>query len=164
MHLRDLNLDSLDPSYRRATVNMALATLCCEKLLAKLPEGIDKNQISFVVATHFGEVHSTLEFLNTYNETKTPRPILFQNSLHNSTLGFASIQLGLTGPGLTISCDHETEFSAKLTCENLLELTPYVLLCFIDCIPSELSNFYLEKFPFLEKHLDQASAFLYSRD
>ncbi|UYL09607.1 beta-ketoacyl synthase chain length factor [Bdellovibrio sp. SKB1291214] len=163
LRTRDISMDSLDPSYRRATLNMALTTLTAEKVLQQLPAGISKDQVSFVVATHFGEVSSTLEFLNTYYETQTPRPILFQNSLHNSTLGFASIQLGMTGPGMTISCDSETVKSAHEAGRHLLTLTPYVLISIVDCVPEELTGHYLEKFPFLGEHLNQATSYLFAR-
>lgn len=159
----DVDMDSLDPSYRRATMNMALTTLTAQNVLKNLPEGVSKSDISFVVATHFGEVNSTLEFLNTYHETQTPRPILFQNSLHNSTLGFASIQLGLTGPCMTVSCDRETVKSAHEMGQNLLTLTPYVLISIVDCVPDALTEHYLEKFPFLGEHLNEATSFLYAR-
>lgn len=163
LRTHDVNMDSLDPSYRRATLNMALTTLTAEKVLQQLPTGVSREDVSFVVATHFGEVNSTLEFLNTYHETQTPRPILFQNSLHNSTLGFASIQLGMTGPCMTISCDRETVSSAHEMGENLLTLTPYVLISIVDCVPEELTGHYLEKFPFLGEHLNQATSYLFAR-
>jgi 3-oxoacyl-(acyl-carrier-protein) synthase len=163
LHTTDVNLDSLDPSYRRATMNMALTTLTAEDVLKKLPEGTSRADVSFVVATHFGEVHSTLEFLNTYHETQTPRPILFQNSLHNSTLGFASIQLGMTGPCMTVSCDRETVNSAHEMGKSLLTLTPYVLISIVDCVPDALTGHYLEQFPFLGEHLNEATSYLYAR-
>jgi hypothetical protein len=160
----EVDLNSLPPAFRRATLNMALATLSCEKCLEALPPGLPRDQVSFVVATHFGEVRTTLEFLSTFHETQTPRPILFQNSLHNATLGFASIHLGLTGPAMTVSCDRETASAARALGESLLALTPYMLLCFVDCIPGPLTEYYLNAFPFLETHLNKASCFLYARD
>ncbi len=159
----DVDMDSLDPSYRRATMNMALTTLTAEDVLKKLPAGVTRADVSFVVATHFGEVNSTLEFLNTYHETQVPRPILFQNSLHNSTLGFASIQLGMTGPCMTVSCDSETVNAAHEMGKNLLTLTPYVLISIVDCVPEALTGHYLEKFPFLGEHLNEATSYLYAR-
>jgi len=159
----NVNLQELDASYRKATLNMAMVTLSCEQALRHLPEDANKSQVSFVVATHFGEVSSTLEFLSTYHETQTPRPILFQNSLHNSTLGFASLQLGLTGPAMTVSCDRATPHAAMNLAETLLELTPYVLVCFVDHLPAPLVPYYLENFPFVESYLNKARCQLYSR-
>jgi hypothetical protein len=160
---RQIDLNSLDPAYRRATLNMALTTLNCEQLLKMLPATVSKDQISFVVGTHFGEVSTTLEFLRVYHETQTPRPILFQNSLHNSTLGFASIHLGLTGPAMTVSCDRDTEKAAMEISESLLQITPYVMLCYVDSIPDSLTEHYLETYPFLEKFLNKARCFLFAR-
>ena len=162
LKITELDLETLDPSYRKATVNMALACLACENLLKLHPE-IPRGDISFILATHFGEVHSTLEFLKTYHETQVPRPILFQNSLHNSTLGFTSIQLGLTGPAMTVSADAETEKATYELADSLFELSPYVLVCFVDYVPESLMAYYEQSFPFIKKYLNQASSFLYSR-
>ncbi|MBK7962175.1 MAG: beta-ketoacyl synthase chain length factor [Bdellovibrionales bacterium] len=100
-----------------------MTTLCCEHLLKALPAQTSKQDVSMVLATHFGEVGSTLDFLR----TSPSSPTLFQNSLHNSTLGFASVTLGLTSPGMTISCDSETYSSSLLMAETLLNMTPLSL-------------------------------------
>jgi 3-oxoacyl-(acyl-carrier-protein) synthase len=159
-----LNFDALDPAYRRATTNMAMATLACEQALSTIPAQIPREEVSFVLGTHFGEVHSTLDFLSTYYETNTPRPILFQNSLHNSTLGFATIKLGLTGPALTVITDRKTQNSVLNLAESLLTMTPYVMVCFVDCIPDQLIPQYLENFPFMEKFMNKAHCFVFSKD
>lgn len=156
-------MDNLDPAFRRASVNMVLTTLNCEELLKNIPQNISKDRVSFVVATHFGEVSTTLEFLSTYHETHVPRPILFQNSLHNSTLGFASIHLGLTGPAMTISCDRETESSAMQMCESLLTMTDYALLCLVDSIPQGLVNYYVETYPFLKPFVNKSTCYLFGK-
>lgn len=158
----EINLDQLDPAFRKATLNMALATLASDEVLKKIPD-VPRDQISFVLATHFGEVATTMDFLETYRDSQLARPLLFQNSLHNSSLGFACIHLGLTGPAITVSADRETHAAALSTAENLLGLTPYVLVCYVDCLPAPLAPYYLASFPFLKEHLDQASCELYAR-
>lgn len=158
----DVNLEALSPAFRKASLNMVMGSLVCEKVIQQIPL-VPKDQVALVLATHFGEVDSSLEFLRIYHETQMPRPILFQNSLHNSTLGFASIQLGLTGPAITVSADKETEAAALLTVDTLLETSPYVLLCFVDYIPELLTFYYLDRFPFMKKYLNKASCFLFHR-
>ncbi|MGE3759614.1 MAG: beta-ketoacyl synthase chain length factor, partial [Pseudobdellovibrionaceae bacterium] len=96
------------------------------------------------------------DFLSGFHETQTPSPILFQNSLHNSTLGFTTIHLGLTGPALTVSADKATISSALETAQSLLEVTPYALVCFVDYIPTELEPYYLARYPFMEKNWNRA--------
>lgn len=156
----DIDLDQLDATYRRASLNMVMACLACEEAIQKLPHDLDKDDLAVIFATHFGEVESSLSFLKTFEESKMPRPILFQNSLHNSALGFTSIHLGLKGPAMTISVDEETEGSAYLLAETLLENHARVLICFVDHIPLPLMNAYLKRFPFVEKFLNQATCLI----
>ncbi|RYZ87050.1 MAG: hypothetical protein EOP06_13375 [Proteobacteria bacterium] len=159
----EIELEKMDPAFRRATRNMALATLVTEKVLESLPVHVQKDEISFVVGTHFGEIDSTLEFLHGCYELNTARPILFQNSLHNSTLGFVSMRLGLTGPAMTVSCDRDTASASVNLGETLLELTPYVLVCTVDCLPKALKAEYLRAYPFIESYVDRAHCALYAR-
>lgn len=160
--LETVDFMALDPAYRRATPNMVLATRACESVLASLPSDVSRSDISFVLGTHFGEIEASLEFLKTYYETQTPRPILFQNSLHNSTLGFATIHLGLTGPALTISSGSETVASGLSLVENLLSLTSYAMLCFVDNIPKPIEHHYLNYMPELKTFVNQAHCFLFT--
>lgn len=158
----EVDLENLAPAFRKASLNMIMASVVCEKAIQQIAD-VPKADVGFILGTHFGELDSTLEFLRTYHETQVPRPILFQNSLHNSTLGFITIQLGLTGPSLTVTTDCETVSSAMLMAETLLEKSRYVLVCLIDCIPEKLTPYYLKRYPFFEKHLNKASCMLFSR-
>jgi 3-oxoacyl-(acyl-carrier-protein) synthase len=56
-----------------------------------------------VFGTSHGELEVTKDFLVTLSTKGLARPILFQNSLHHSTLGFISLKLGISGPGITVS-------------------------------------------------------------
>ncbi len=156
----EIHLDELPSSFRKATLNMALAYTVCNKALKSLP-GLNTENVSFVIATHFGEVQSTLDFLSIYSETGVPSPILFQNSLHNSTLGFVAIQLALTGPAMTISLAVQTESSMKLLVDSLVDLSGAVIICFVDCLPDQLQQHYLEIFPFLQNTLNKAIAYAF---
>lgn len=139
---------------------MALTTLACELALASL-SGIPKENIAVIVATHFGEVRSTLDFLAIYNETQVASPTLFQNSLHNSTLGFAAIRLGITGPSMTLGLSEQTQGSLKDLVESFVQLTGAVIICFVDYIPTELTTYYLGNFPFLKNTLNKATAYTF---
>lgn len=158
---KDINQNHADPAFRKATANMAGAFQVCQKTLSALND-IQKNSLSVIVATYFGEVSSSLEFLTTLHEQKIAKPILFQNSLHNSTLGFISIQLGLQGPAFTISADQKTEHSVALTAHSLLNLTDHVLVCYVDIVPEYLKKNYEKAFPQLSHHLGWARSFLLS--
>lgn len=158
----EINLQELEPEFRKATLNMVLATFAMKTVLREAQD-VPRHQIATIVGTHFGEVESSLDFLSTYRQSKITRPILFQNSLHNSTLGFASIQLGLTGPGMTISTDDLTVRAVANCAESLLTTSEYVLICFVDYIPSALVESYQRKHPFLQQHLNLARAFLLTR-
>lgn len=151
-----------NPIYRRATPNMALANIACMQILERNPS-IKKEDLSFVLGTAFGEVESSLKFLKTYAEEGIARPNLFQNSLHNSTLGFVTIQLGLTGPAMTVSQGKETKVATEKVAETLLNITEHVLICMIDVTPDELNRYYKDAFPEIEPWLGQARCRLWKR-
>jgi hypothetical protein len=163
LHLKDLDLQNLDPVFRRATPSMVLATLGCQNLLQSIPD-IPRDQISFLMGCHFGEIGSTLDFLKTYQETQVPRPILFQNSLHNSTLGFTTIQLGLTGPAMTVSTGKKTVQSVLDLSENMLLISDFTILCFVDSVPSAVAPFYQPLLSDFDIYQDQSACFLVCTD
>jgi 3-oxoacyl-(acyl-carrier-protein) synthase len=95
-----------DPSFRKATIPMMMAWQAVTKALAALPQqaGDDgRKHWGLVFGTSHGELEVTRDFLVTLVNKGLARPILFQNSLHHSTLGFISLKLGISGPGLTVS-------------------------------------------------------------
>ncbi len=153
--------------FRKASLNMVLATLAAEKAIRlcapSLPEGY-LSSCGMVFATRFGEVQSSLDFLQSYQKTKVLKPILFQNSLHNSTLGFASIQLGIKGAGLTISSGSELFQSIVEGARALLFLHEYLIICIADFLPWELKTHYLRVFPHAEKYVDRAQVFILKRN
>jgi hypothetical protein len=97
----------LNPAFRKATRAMMLACSSIEAAFEKEPlKGLlQKNPASFslVLGSAFGELETTKDFLKTLSESGMARPMLFQNSLHNSTTGFVSIHFKFTGPVLTTS-------------------------------------------------------------
>lgn len=157
-----LDYTTIDAQFRKATSNMIAAYDVCKKSYESLSED-ERKSLSLIVVTYFGEVSSSLEFLTTLKQSQLAKPILFQNSLHNSTLGFISIQLGLTGPAITLSADELTDQAVSSTTKGLLTLTDHVLVCYVDLVPDFLKKYYNTTFPQLEKNLGFAKSFILSK-
>lgn len=107
--------------FRKATRNMAMAYLSIEEALASCPQAKESPQTGFVLGTSHGEFGATRDFLVALADTGVARPLLFQNSLHNSTLGFLSLKLKVTGPAITASNHHFTGENALETAMLLLQ-------------------------------------------
>jgi 3-oxoacyl-[acyl-carrier-protein] synthase II len=92
-----------DPDFRKASVPMALAYDAARSAVARLPETVRAtlSDWGLVIGVDHGELEVTKDFLCTLHAKGVARPFLFQSSLHNATLGFLSMRLGLQGPGLT---------------------------------------------------------------
>jgi len=90
------------PDFRKATRNMAMAYASLENLIRDFPNDVFR-EAGLVFGSSHGELETTKEFLKTLAEAKVARPILFQNSLHNSTVGFLAMKLGITAPTVTLS-------------------------------------------------------------
>lgn len=97
-----VHLDSSRPEFRKATRNMIWVQTALEAALGTRREAIGEN-LGLVLGTSHGELAVTMDFLKALAATGMARPILFQNSLHNSTAGFAALNLQITGPMLTVS-------------------------------------------------------------
>lgn len=159
VHESTLIQQEQNPVYRKATRNMLAADYVCQQVLKNFDRN-SKNDLGFILGTRFGELTSTLEFLTAFDEGRPLSPIHFQNSLHNSTLGFICINNQLTGPALTVSCGSNTEKSLMDTAEAIGSFTPFVLLCTVDYIPESLKHNYYVAHPELKKHDGWARAFL----
>lgn len=102
----DVSGHALLPEFRKSSLGMVYTHAAVTKLLQATPEAIAKvgaEQCGIVVGTSQGELGSTKEFLENIALKGVARPIIFQNSLHNSTLGFLTLQFGITGQALTVS-------------------------------------------------------------
>ncbi len=163
VHENDLKDLSADPKFRKATLNMMAAHQACAKTLAGLSEE-EKKSLAVVVSTNFGEVSASLDFLTSLVETGIAKPILFQNSLHNSTLGFVSIAFGLQGPALTVSADRFSDSAVMNTVSGLLQVSDKVLVCFVDVIPDFLKKYYNLAFPYHQTHFEWARSFIVSKE
>lgn len=125
------------PDFRRATRNMILSYVAVQKLNEKKP--IDWNTCALVVATAHGEFQATRDFLWELERTSTARPLLFQNSLHNSTVGFLSRMFQARGPVFTIS---DGNFSGERGLELARELleTGVVRQCVVVGVDGKVSE------------------------
>jgi hypothetical protein len=95
----------LPPAWRKATRNMVMATASIERALASLTglQVAGNPEVALVLGSASGELETTADFLSTWAKSKMARPILFQNSLHNATTGFAAIHFKIMGPVFTMS-------------------------------------------------------------
>lgn len=100
-HCSDTQNFVSDPRFRKATRNMMMAFGAAQKAIAGFEGAL--TDCGFILGSSHGELEVTLQFLKTFAESATARPLLFQNSLHNSTAGFVSLSWRFTGPMLTVS-------------------------------------------------------------
>lgn len=120
---------SVSKELRRATRMMKMTHAVVQQALDPFP-GLDRAALGVVLGTGHGELETTNEFLHHYRTTGSARPILFQNSLHNATLGFLSQSFGLVGPALTNS-DHYFTGEKSLELAMLLLHQRQALYCLV---------------------------------
>jgi Beta-ketoacyl synthase, N-terminal domain len=141
-----------DPKFRRATRNMALAYLTISDLCETLPSGwleSHADRLAFVVGTSHGELEPTVQFLRGLGSSGIARPFVFQNSLHNATLGFLSQIFGFRGPAFTVSHHY---FSGEDALEIAIDLlsdvsSPYALVVGIDGLISGTERAFQSTYP-----------------
>ena len=116
----DLATILLQPEFRKATLNMAMAYASLSQAIKPLL-GENLADLGLVLGSNHGEFGATRDFLKALADTGVPRPLLFQNSLHNATIGFLAMKFGLTGPCVTVSNGILTSKNALETAHLLLE-------------------------------------------
>lgn len=101
----DLPSTPLPPAWRKATRNMILTCTAIERSWGRIRGKADvpASEIGIVLHTSSGELEASADFLASWAQQGLARPLLFQNSLHNATTGFASIAYGIAGPSVTVS-------------------------------------------------------------
>lgn len=98
-----------NPDFRKATPKMQLANLAMGMAIESLAQSKAdqafsiRDDVGFIFNSGYGELEATIDFLKSLSETGVARPLLFQNSLHNSTMGFCAIRFGLTGAAITLN-------------------------------------------------------------
>ena len=136
------------PELRRATTNMLAVSAAIERLAPK-PEALaGSTDLGVVIGTSHGELEPTVEFLRELGATRTARPFLFQNSLHNATLGFLTQRYALRGAGFTVSRRwHSGEDALELAADLLHTGTERVLVIGVDGLPPGLEGALAETYP-----------------
>jgi 3-oxoacyl-(acyl-carrier-protein) synthase len=135
--------DIARPSFRKATLNMMLTTLAAEQALtvvqSELASGDPSRQMA-LLGSIYGEIKATKDFLHSLYIDDLARPFIFQNSLHNATLGFLTTQLKWHGPGLTMSNDVGTAQDLISTARMQISsgLMDFCLVVMTDCYFDEL--------------------------
>lgn len=122
---RDIDFDAykLRPEFRKATLNMILAAASQDQAFAGIGHTLTQENLSsaaMVFGSSYGELGTTISFLDYLSQSGVARPLLFQNSLHSATLGFLAIRLKLTGPSVTAS-------NSYYTAEDCIELATTLL-------------------------------------
>ena len=134
------------PEFRKATINMTLAAASFDEAFAQAPYLLESqyvNSAGLVLGSSYGELGTTISFLEQLSQSQMARPLLFQNSLHNSTLGFLTMRLKLQGPAMTVS-------NSLVTGENCIELAATLLndkalpYCVVTAVDSIVTGLHLD--------------------
>lgn len=133
-----------DPRFRKASTNMLLAFKALKNLITPWKSLMEGESAGVVLGTSHGELETSKEFLKSYDQQGLARPILFQSSLHNSTLSFVAQALSFEGLALTTSNSFLSGEKALETAALLLNQN-VVKLCFVlgvDSVVSDLKSIY----------------------
>ena len=115
---QDLSRFQRDPDFRKATPNMIMGYAALDGVVKKFPK---LDTASFVLGSSFGELQTTESFLSALTKQGLARPLLFQNSLYNATIGFLALKLGATGPSVSVSNRYFTGESCLETASILID-------------------------------------------
>jgi hypothetical protein len=162
----DLTTGANRPEFRKATRKMKNCLGVAELALSRLPPNL-KNTLTSnkyenmctILGTSLGEIEVTRDFLVTLDQTGMARPILFQNSLHNSVNGFITLTLGLRGPSITVSNRFMTSENALTTAELLMgPQNPFAMVICGEIVVEDFMPGYSKNYPGGTKLRDGASA------
>jgi 3-oxoacyl-(acyl-carrier-protein) synthase len=152
-----------DPAFRKASRNMIAANLAIETAVSSAHlNTADLKESAFILGSSYGELESTTEFLKNWVGSKLARPMIFQSSLHNGTLGFLALHLGLKGPSFTVSQQFFTgERSLELAFDLIRgEVVESALVAAVDIMNPELMPALIPHLPENFRWEDGASAVL----
>lgn len=146
------SLDSLleKGDFRRATKNMCVAYLSMKYCVDALGEDwkVVQQNAGAVLGTSHGELAATANFLEEFGKNNTARPLVFQSSLHNASLGFIAKQFGITGPALTVSDKYRSGQEALEAAEILLSenICKFCFVTGVDLIPEQISSLFFKMY------------------
>jgi len=156
-----------DPDFRRATTNVRLAASAVEKALAALAAPLSDagSRVALVVATGHGELEPTAGFLQELGRTNVARPLLFQNSLHNTAAGFLALRLALVGPVTTVSDAMFSGEDAVDVARTLLDGDADIAVVVgVDTFPAVLSELLPSLYPDGFRPVDGAAAIILANE
>jgi hypothetical protein len=161
--INDINM--ANPEFRNTSRNMVLAHTALDKIFSShafLLEFLKQKTTGVFVGTSHGELQCTSDFLRSIAVDGLARPILFQNSMHNSILGFVTKTYGLTGPSFTVSSQYFSgEDALCLACDALdSQMIQYALVIGVDTIPSGIENLFYATYEKGVKLVEHAGAVL----
>ena len=144
----DIPLLAATPKFRKCTPKMQLASISIHRSIAALKKTksesalSDRSRVGFVLNSGYGELEATTGFLKTLAESGVARPMLFQNSLHNSTTGFCAIHFQLEGPAFTLNHRIFGGEQALLLAETLIAdgECDVCLVTTVESVPLEFLN------------------------
>lgn len=149
----DIEADLNDDKNRKKSQNMILASRTVEDLLAqmqKLP-GLAETVLDVIFCSGEGEIDQTFEFYKNLAQNRA-RPILFQNSLHNSTLGSISLEVPRIASGMTIS-NGDVSFETALDAALSSQSSNPILILGVDAYSAEIktlrTEFYQQQVDFV---------------
>ena len=153
----------LKPSFRKASLNMKMGYQSIREACRNFSH---LDECGFVLGTSYGEIENTKEFLKNFATTGVARPILFQSSLHNGTLGFLALELSIFGPTFTVSQHHFTGEHALSLGIDLIRggLVPACLVTTVDIMSPALLSILERMYPPHLKWKDGAASFIISTE
>ena len=101
-NLQDVSAELELDSNRKKSANMVLASKILIELLEQTKKQFSLESVNVIFTSSEGELGQTFDFFKNLAQGRA-RPILFQNSLHNSTLGALSLELPHIASGVTLS-------------------------------------------------------------
>jgi hypothetical protein len=145
IHISDIYDQISSPKNRRSTANMIMAQHLVTTVLENLNEELKGNKIDIIFCTAEGELDQTYKFYDGLSNQGIARPIFFQNSLHNSTLGSVSIKHKNLSLGVTIA-------SGDVSFENAVTLqlvspskNPFIIVS-VDSYPEHVLEIKLSRY------------------
>jgi hypothetical protein len=101
----DLQKELDDESNRKKSSNMLFAIAAANDIFEQLKthDFLKNTLIDVIFCTGEGELSQTLDFYKNLANGERARPLVFQNSLHNSTLGALSLTVSHIASGTTLS-------------------------------------------------------------
>lgn len=139
--IRNFNAKDFLPAAKLRRMSRFIRLAVCSAIMAFHDAQIDlakvnKDRIGIVVGTVYGSLKDTEEFLSKMilQGEQFVSPINFMNAVHNIAASQIALQLGITGPNLTISngtasFENALEYGIQLLKNDIVD---HVLVCSVD--------------------------------